>query len=72
MSLLTVPLTHNLSAAIEMLVERGVAGSKADLARRALEKYISDLAVETVLAAQKEVRAGQVLRGDLDTLAKQI
>ena len=72
MSTLTVPLTAEISEKIEDLVRRGRAANKADLARRALEKYIEDQAVADVLTAEQEVRDGRVLSGDLDELAAKL
>ncbi len=72
MSTLTVPLPHDLIKKIEDLVHRGGASSKADLARKALEFYTEELAVQAVLAAEREIKAGKILHGDLDALAKAI
>ena len=72
MSTLTVPLTAELAEQIEELVKSGRASNKADLARHALEKYIEDQAVTDVLNAEREVREGKVLSGDLDELAAKL
>lgn len=72
MSILSVPLTGQLSELIDHLVKTGVAANKADLARKAIEYFAEDQAVRAVLDAEQEVREGKVLHGDLDILAKQI
>lgn len=72
MTLLTVPLNKNLTEKIEDLVFRGRAASKADLARRALERYIEEEAVLAVLQAEQEVKEGKVFRGNLDKLAAKL
>lgn len=68
MSTLSVPLPANLLTALENLVKKGSASSKADAARKAIEKYIEDMAVEDVLQASREPS----LEGDLDELLKKI
>ncbi|MBI4250442.1 hypothetical protein HY622_02535 [Candidatus Uhrbacteria bacterium] len=72
MGILTVPLTTHLSEKIEELIKNGRAANKADLARRALEKYIEDQAVADVLNAEREVCEGKALSGDLDELAAKL
>ena len=72
MGILSVPLPAQLSEQIEELIKRGCAANKADLARRALEKYIEDQAVADVLNAERETREGKILSGDLDELAAKL
>lgn len=43
--------------------------NKAEFARRAMEKYFEDLAVEAVLNSKQEAKDGKLLRGDIDKLA---
>lgn len=66
MSTLSVPLSPNMLKAIEQLVKNGVAANKADLVRKAIDKFLEEQAIEAVLKASKEPR----LAGDLDELAK--
>ena len=68
MSTLSVPLTPQLEAFINLQVKSGHASNKADVVRRALTKFSEDAAVQAVLDAAAE----PILRGDLRTLAKQI
>ena len=68
MTTLSVPLSGNMLQAIENLVKDGIAANKADLVRKALNKYIEDQAVKAVLDAAKEPS----LEGDIDELAKLI
>ena len=68
MSTLSVPLTADMLKKIEALIRQGVAGNKAELVRRAIDKYIEDQAVQAVLQAEMEPS----LEGDLDELIKKI
>ncbi len=68
MSNVSIPLPGGTLAAIEKWVQSGVASSRADLVRRAVEKYLEDLAVEAILRARKEPR----LEGDIDELASKL
>ena len=66
MTTLSVPLPADILEAIENLVKRGIAANKADLVRKALQKYIEDQAVKAIFDAAKEPS----LEGDIDELAK--
>jgi Arc/MetJ-type ribon-helix-helix transcriptional regulator len=66
MSTLSVPLSGDTLKQIEALIQQGVASNKADLVRKAIDKYIENQVVESILKASKEPR----LSGDLDELAK--
>ena len=68
MSTLSVPLSADMLKGIESLIRQGVASNKADLVRKAIDKYLEDQAVEAVLRAEKEPN----LEGDLDDLIKKI
>lgn len=70
MSMLSVPLTPALEETIERLVKDGIAANKADLARKAIEYFAEQQAIEDVLRAERELKEGKLLRGDLDELAK--
>lgn len=72
MSLLSVPLTPELEQMIEKMIKDGVAPNKAELARKAIEKLAEDHAVKIVLEAEKELKEGKLLSGDLDELAKNL
>lgn len=72
MTMLTVPLTAKLTTLVNNLVDRGVAPTKAALARKALEKLAEDIAVMDVLEAEQEVREGKILRGNLDELLDKV
>jgi len=72
MSLLSVPLTPELEKNINWLVDRGIAKNKADAARKAIEFFVEEQAVRDVLQAEKELKDGKVLRGNLDELAKKL
>lgn len=66
MSTLSIPVDGETLKRIEMLIKEGNASNKADLVRKAIDRYIEEKAVEDILRAAKEPR----LEGDLDELAK--
>ena len=66
MSMLSVPLTPKLEETIDRLVKDGVAPNKAELARKAIEYFAEQQAIEDVLRAEKE----PTLRGDFKELLK--
>jgi len=68
MSTLSVPLSDELIRAIDRLVEAGIVSNKAELARRAIQLYVEDLAVSAVLTSENE----PTLYGDLTELAKKL
>lgn len=70
MSTLSVPLTPALEEAIEHQVRMGESSNKAAFARKAIEKYLEDMAVMKVLQAEQEAREGKVFTGDLGELLK--
>lgn len=71
MSTISVPLTPVLEEFINNQVESGRAASKADVVRRALIAFTEEEAIQAVLEAQREVREGKLLRGDIRQLMKQ-
>lgn len=66
MSTVCVPLDENQIRHLKRLLEEGVATNKADLMRKAFDKFVENQAVESVLKAMKEPS----LEGDLDELAE--
>jgi len=68
MSTLSVPLSSEQEAFIEMLVKQKKAANKADAVRQAIELMAEEEAINAVLQAEKE----PTLRGDLRELAKKI
>ena len=68
MAVLSIPVTDDIRKRMENLVSIGQASNLAEVGRKALQKYLDDLAVEAVFKAQKEPS----LEGDLDLLAKQL
>ncbi len=68
MTTISVPLTEDQYRHLMALVQQGVGTNKADVLRKALEKFAEDQAVEAVLRASKEPR----LKGNLDTLVKKL
>lgn len=68
MTTVSVPLPDEIMHQIEELIALGKASNKADLIRRAVQKYLEDQAVEAVLKARKE----PTLTGNLDKLASRL
>jgi Arc/MetJ-type ribon-helix-helix transcriptional regulator len=68
MATISVPLSPELQERLDFLVAGGAGSNRADVMRRALEKYAEDEAVNAVLKAQRE----PTLRGDLRKLLKEI
>lgn len=68
MATLSVPLSAKLMRTIDNLLKNGVGANKADIARKAIEFYAEEQAVQAVLRAEKE----PTLYGDLDELARKI
>ena len=72
MTTISVPLQPDLETSLDDLVKSGYGSNKADVIRRALARAIEEEAVEAVLRAEKEIREGKGLRGNLRELAKKI
>ena len=70
MSTLSVPLTPKLEEFINNQVKSGRAANKADVVRKALVAMEEEEAISVVLEAQREVREGKILRGDIRQLLK--
>lgn len=68
MTTVSVPLTDDQHRHLTELIKQGVGANKADVLRKALEKFAEDQAVEAVLRARKEPS----LEGDLDELARKL
>lgn len=69
---LSVPMTPGLSKKLDAIIESGVASNKADAARKAIEYFAQEQAIAAVLKAEKEVKEGKILRGDLDKLVEKL
>ena len=66
MSTISVPLNSKLELSLDHLVRSGVAGNRAAVMRKALERLTEEEAVQAVLRAKDE----PILRGDLRDLMK--
>jgi Arc/MetJ-type ribon-helix-helix transcriptional regulator len=64
MSTISVPLSAELQESLDSLVASGAGSNRADVMRRALEKFSEEEAINDVLIAEREVRQGKILRGD--------
>ena len=65
MATISVPLSPKQQECLDTLVAEGAGANRADVMRRALEKFAEDEAVKAVVEAEQEVREGKILRGDL-------
>jgi Arc/MetJ-type ribon-helix-helix transcriptional regulator len=70
MSNLTIPLNPKQEEFINASIGSGIASSKAELVRRAIDLFAEDQAVMEVIRAAQEVKEGKILRGDLMDLVK--
>jgi Arc/MetJ-type ribon-helix-helix transcriptional regulator len=68
MTTLSVPLPSDMSRGLEDLVKAGIASTKAEAARHAIQRYLEDQAVQAVLKASGEPS----LHGNLDELAQKL
>ena len=68
MSTISVPLSAELQHLLDTLVRNGSGSNRADVMRRALERYGEQEVINGILKAQREPD----LRGDLLELAAQI
>ena len=64
MATISVPLSAELEHQLDGLVREGVGSSRADVMRRAFERFAEDSAVLAVVEAEQEMREGKVLRGN--------
>jgi Arc/MetJ-type ribon-helix-helix transcriptional regulator len=64
MATISVPLSPQLQENLDALVASGAGANRADVMRRALELFAREEAINAVLRADREVKKGQVLRGD--------
>ena len=64
MATISVPLSAELEHQLDGLVHEGVGSSRADVMRRAFERFAEDSAVLAVVEAEQEMREGKVLRGN--------
>lgn len=68
MSTISVPLSKEHQDRLDNLVKHGAGSSRADVMRKALDKFAEDEAIALVLKAEKEVS----LSGDLRALARKL
>lgn len=68
MSTLSIPFPDDMVNGIKVLVKQGVAPTISGVVRKAVQQYLDEQAVKTVLNANKEPS----LKGNLDDLAKKL
>jgi len=68
MSTISVPLSKEHQERLDTLVKQGAGSSRADVMRKALDKFAEEEAIAAVLQAQRE----PILRGDLRVLARKM
>ncbi len=72
MGVITVPVSKHQDKFIKRLVQSGKAANKAHALRMAIDLLEQEEALQSVLRAEADVRAGRVFTGNLDELAKKI
>ena len=72
MTTLSIPVPNELEKFIEKMIKEGKAANKADVVRRALREMSENEAVEAVLQAQREIKLGKGLEGNLRHLMKKM
>lgn len=72
MTTLSIPVTAEQEAFINSYIKAGNADNKAEVVRRALNRFAEDEAVNAVLQAEREMGEGKALYGDLRELMKKI
>lgn len=70
MTTISVPISGELENFINKMIKSGKGSNKADVVRRALNEYIENDALETILKAENEFAQGKVFRGDLKEIMK--
>jgi Arc/MetJ-type ribon-helix-helix transcriptional regulator len=72
MTTITVPIDRELEDFINSELASGRSETKAHVVRYALRKLREERAIAELLEAEKEIREGKVLRGDLREIMKKI
>lgn len=72
MSVITVPVTDVQQSIIKEMVSSGRAATKAHAVRMAIDLLAREEALERIRRGRAEIKAGKVLKGNLEELAKQI
>jgi Arc/MetJ-type ribon-helix-helix transcriptional regulator len=70
MGTVSVPLSKQHQDRLDTLVKQGAGSSRADVMRKALDKFAEEEAIAAVLQAQRELGKGKVFKGDLRQIAK--
>ena len=70
MSTISVPLTADIENFINYQVSIGRADSKAGLIRQAILRMEEDFYVNEILEAERELKEGKIIRGNLRELVK--
>ncbi len=68
MATISVPLSAELEHRLDTLVSDGAGSNRADVMRRALERFAEEEATNAILASEREIAAGKVLRGNFRDL----
>ena len=73
MTTISVPLNSELENMLDTLVKQGAGGNtRAEVMRTALKDLAKERALQGLLLAQREIKEGKGLRGDLLNLVKKI
>ena len=72
MTTITVPIDRELEDFIKSEIASGRSETKAHVVRYALKQLREERMIEGVLQAQREIKEGKVLRGDLREIIKRM
>ena len=70
MTTISVPINGELESFINHQIEIGNSETKAGFIRRAIIKMQEDFYISEILEAEKEMKEGKVIRGNLKDLLK--
>ncbi len=70
MSTISVPLTAEIENFINLQVSIGRADSKAGLIRQAILRMEEEFYINEILEAERELKEGKIIRGNLRELVK--
>ena len=70
MTTLSVPLPQHLEEFVNQQVKLGRAANKADVVRKAINMLREEEAYQDFLRADREVKEGKIIRGDLRQILK--
>lgn len=71
MTTISVPLPKDLLIFIDSVITSGEAENRAQAVRKAIRKMREQIEINEILDASRQIKNGQVYKGDLKTILKQ-